>query len=112
MKYALLALLLTSSSQLFASTSKTSYFTVDKVRVSSNTGNLYLDPVENPQHLNSTCSSKSMYAMHKDDEMFHIMYSLALSAAQSKQKVRVWLSTAANDCLSNYQRIKLIEADF
>lgn len=112
MKYVLLALLLTSSSQLFASTSQTSYFTVDKVRVSANTGNLYLDPVETPQHLNTTCSAKSMYAMHKDDNMFHIMYSLALSAAQLKQKIKVWLSTAENDCLSNYQRIRLIEADY
>lgn len=112
MKRFFFVFLLLASSQLLAGTATTQYFTIDKIRISSNTSTLYIDPVENSQQLNITCSATSMYAMHKDDELFHIMYSLVLSAAQSKQKVRVWLSTVANDCLSSYQRIKLIEADF
>ncbi len=90
----------------------TAYFTIDKLRNSSNTGYLYVFPNGEVEVKNETCAVQNRYAIHKDDQLFSEIYSLALSAAMAGKSVKAWLSTDANNCLGGYQRITLLEVDF
>lgn len=90
----------------------TNSFVIDAVRISDHTGNAYIDPVGNPQIINSSCPETALYAFHKDDELFNQLYSTALAAGAAGKSVRVWVSDAVNDCLSGFQRIRVIDVDF
>ncbi len=100
------------SANIFAANVDTSYFQIDKLRISEHTGNAYIDPVGGTEDKNSTCSQKSLYAFHKDDELFNQIYSTALAAAASGKQVKVWVSDESGDCLSSFQKIRIIEIDF
>ncbi|MGO3784727.1 MAG: hypothetical protein ACTJIB_03295 [Pseudoalteromonas prydzensis] len=95
-----------------AGVSPTPYFSIDKIRISDNTGYVYIKPTAPISKLNSTCEKADLLALSNNYDLFHLLYSAAYSAADSGKQIKVWLSTDADDCLGGYQKIRLIEVDF
>ncbi|MBE0380413.1 hypothetical protein [Pseudoalteromonas prydzensis] len=91
-----------------AGVSPTPYFSIDKIRISDNTGYVYIKPTAPISKLNSTCEKADLLALSNNYDLFHLLYS----AADSGKQIKVWLSTDADDCLGGYQKIRLIEVDF
>lgn len=91
---------------------KTEYFTIDSFRISESTGNAYIFPTGNAEIVNSSCKTTAGYGFNKNDSLYSQMYAIALAAGSSGKKIKVWLSDSTGDCVSGYQKIKLIEIDF
>ncbi len=106
------ALTLIFSSDVFAGDVETTPFVISKVRISSNTGIVYIKPQGTTEAKNSTCSKEGLYAFHKDVNLFNQIYSTALAAASSGKPVKVWISTDSNDCVNGYQKVTVMEVNF
>ena len=104
--------LLTLSLGVNSANVDTSYFKIDKVRISDLTGNAYIDPVGTAEIVNDSCTQKNLYSFYKDDPLFNQIYSTALAAAASGKQVKVWVSDEPGDCLSGYQKVRVIEVNF
>ncbi len=86
--------------------------TISSIRTSDNTGNVYIYPAEQVEQLNATCESSQGYAIDKNYELFNQMYSSLLTAATAGKKVKIWVPLEANDCINQYQKIKVVEVLF
>lgn len=88
---------------------ETSAFTIEKLRISDNSGYAYIDPVGGIQAINSSCSGTVLYALNKTDELFNQHYTTALAALVSGREIKVWISNDVDDCIATHQRIRSIE---
>ncbi|NMM39926.1 hypothetical protein [Pseudoalteromonas arctica] len=95
-----------------AGVSPTPYFSIDKIRISDNTGYVYIQPKEDITPVNQSCKRTHFFALSKNYDLFQELYSAAYSAALSGKNIRVWISTDHDDCLNGYQQVRLIEVDF
>lgn len=111
MRFILLLSLFVSNVAL-AEVTVTSFFSIDRIRISDNTGYVYIQPNEDVTPVNQSCKSTHFFALSKNYDLFQELYSAAYSAALSGKEIRVWISTDQNDCLNGYQKVRLIEVDF
>jgi hypothetical protein len=111
-KIFILCALIVISYKSYAANIGTSYFVIDKVRLSAHTGNAYIDPVGAVETINDSCAQRSLYAIYREDPLFKEIYSTALSAAASGKQIKVWVSDEADDCLTGFQKVRVIEVDF
>ncbi len=95
-----------------AASVETSYFLISKIRISSSTGNIYINPEGGAENKNASCTNQGLYAFHKDALLFDQIYASALAAATASKQVKIWISTNNNDCVNGYQRVSVIEVDF
>ena len=87
-------------------------FTIDKIRMSDNSGNLYILPKEGVEQKNSSCAQTGFYAVHRSAESFNNIQAMLLTAATTSLKVKAWGSVDDGDCLVNFQRLTIVEIDF
>ncbi|MEM5545885.1 hypothetical protein [Pseudoalteromonas fuliginea] len=109
---AIIILNLLVSNIAVAGVSETPFFSVDRIRISDNTGLIYIQPKEKLASVNKTCSNSNLLALSKDFKLFQELYSAVHSAGIANKKIKVWLSTDENDCFNGYQKVRLIEVDF
>ena len=95
-----------------AGVSATTFFSIDRIRISDDTGLVYIQPKEDITPVNQSCKSTHFFALSKNYDLFQELYSAAYSAALSGKEIRVWISTDQNDCLNGYQKVRLIEVNF
>ncbi len=86
--------------------------TISSIRTSENTGNVYIYPVETVEELNGSCDNLSGYSIDKNYELFNQIYSSLLTAATSGKKVDIWVSLEDNDCINQFQKIRVVEILF
>lgn len=108
----ILLLSLFVSNVALAEVTVTSFFSIDRIRISDNTGYIYIHPKEDITPVNQSCKSTHFFALSKNYDLFQELYSAAYSAALSGKEIRVWISTDQNDCLNGYQKVRLIEVNF
>uniref|UniRef100_UPI004048A3FC hypothetical protein n=1 Tax=Rheinheimera sp. TaxID=1869214 RepID=UPI004048A3FC len=87
-------------------------FHIDSMRLSDDTGTLYIKPAAAIEVKNSTCRFSDFYAVSPEDALFNQMYAMLLSAGSAGKKVRIWLSDDADDCKANRQRVRVVEVAF
>ena len=95
-----------------ASEDATDPFTISRIKVTTSPGRLLINPVGATESKNSSCTQQGVYALHKDDDLFNQIQSVAMTAAAASKPIIVWISTDPGDCLNGYQRITAIEVDF